>query len=101
MPCGRAGALNGHTYALAGRTSEALRILKQLHEESSRKYGSPYDVAIVNLGLGDREAAIEWLIRACDEHAGWLIYLTVDLGLDPVRSDLRFRELLRRVGFYA
>ncbi|MEK6321711.1 MAG: winged helix-turn-helix domain-containing protein [Acidobacteriota bacterium] len=89
----------GHAYAQAGRKSDALRMLAEVTEESSRGYVSPYDMAIINLGLGETETAIKWLVRACDEHAGWMIYLTVDPRLDSVRSEPRFKELLRRVGF--
>ena len=91
----------GHAYARAGRRDEALLIFEGLNQDSSSRYVSPYDLAIINLGLGESEAAIEWLDRACDEHAGWMIYLTVDPRLDPLRSDLRFRALLQRVGFDA
>ena len=55
-------------------------------------------LAIINLGLGDDEAALKWLCRACEEHAGWMIYLTVDTRLDPLRAQQQFGELLRRVG---
>ena len=90
-----------HAYGRAGRKAEALRILEELKSESSSRYVSPYDVAIINLGLGESETAIKWLVCACDEHAGWMIYLTVDPRLDALRSDGRFKELLRRVGFDA
>jgi tetratricopeptide (TPR) repeat protein len=89
----------GHAYGRADRKDEAVRILDELDRESSSKYVSPYDLAVINLGLGENETALKWLVRACDEHAGWMIYLTVDPRLDPVRSDARFEELLRRVGF--
>ena len=56
-------------------------------------------MAVVNLGLGENELAIEWLRRACDEHAGWMIYLTVDPRLDSIREDSRFKQVLRTVGF--
>jgi tetratricopeptide (TPR) repeat protein len=88
-----------HAYGQAGRKAEAMQILEELNRESSSRYVSPYDLAIVHLGLGESEIAIKWLVRACDEHAGWMIYLTVDPRLDALRSDARFKELLRRVGF--
>lgn len=91
----------GHAYGKAGRKSDAVLILEELNIESSSRYVSPYDLAIINLGLGEIETAIKWLLQAGDEHAGWMIYLTVDPRLDPVRSDPRFKELLRRVGFDA
>ncbi|HXI94222.1 MAG TPA: tetratricopeptide repeat protein [Blastocatellia bacterium] len=91
----------GHAYARAGRRDEALLIFEELNRDSSSKYVSPYDLAIINLGMGETEAAINWLDRACDEHAGWMIYLTVDPRLDAISSDARFKALLQRVGFEA
>lgn len=88
-----------HAYGRAGHKARALRILDELNGESSTRYVSPYDLAVINLGLGEFETAINWLLRACEEHAGWMIYLTVDPRLDPVRSDPRFKELLLKVGF--
>ena len=89
----------GHACGRAGLRGEALRILAELSEEASNRYVSPYDMAIVNLGLGENESAIEWLRRACDDHAGWMIYLTVDPRLDGIRHDARFKQVLRTVGF--
>ena len=89
----------GHAYAGGGRRDEALRILEELSQESSGRNVSSYDLAIINLGLGDNDSAIKWLCRACEEHAGWMIYLTVDPRLDPLCAEPQFGELLRRVGF--
>jgi TolB-like protein/Tfp pilus assembly protein PilF len=91
----------GHAYARAGRRDDALSIFEGLTRDSSSRYVSPYDFAIVNLGLGETEPALKWLDRACDERAGWMIYLTVDPRLDAISSDARFKALLRRVGFEA
>jgi TolB-like protein/Tfp pilus assembly protein PilF len=91
----------GHAYARAGRTDDALSIFEGLTRDSSSRYVSPYDLAIINLALGESEQALEWLDRACDERAGWMIYLTVDPRLDAISSDARFQALLRRVGFEA
>jgi len=88
-----------HAHAAAGHASTARELLAELTEESSRKYVSPYDLAIINLGLGDLEAGVECLDRACDEHDGWMIYVSVDPRLDPLRSDARFKDLLKRVRF--
>ena len=90
-----------HAYGKAARKDEALQLLEEIERESSRKHVSPYDVAIINIGLGESETALEWLRRACDEHAGWMIYLSVDPRLDPLRSDPRFKQVLRAVGFEA
>jgi TolB-like protein/Tfp pilus assembly protein PilF len=89
----------GHAYAKAARRDDALCVLQELHREAGRKYVSPYDLAIIHLGVDDVDGAIAWLRKACDDHAGWMIYLSVDPRLDPIRADHRFQELLRRVGF--
>lgn len=73
-------------------------MLARLNELSKDKYVSPYGVAMVYLGLGENDQAFEWLNRAYEEHAEWVIYLTIDPRLDPLRSDERFKELVRRVG---
>ena len=89
----------GHAYARAGQKDAALRILEEISEEAPDSYVSPYDMAIVSLGLGEIDTALKWLDRGCDEHAGWMIYLTVDPRLDVIRSHPRFVDVLRRVGF--
>ena len=48
--------------------------------------------------LGEKDKAFEWLDRMYEDRKGMLIWLKVDPGLDPLRSDPRFRELARRVG---
>jgi hypothetical protein len=54
-------------------------------------------MAVVHAGLGDVDAAIEWLERACAERDVWLVWLKVDPRLDRLRADARFEDLLRRV----
>jgi len=49
------------------------------------------------LGLGNQEAALDWLERALEERSGWLDYMNVEPSMDRIRSPRRFQELLRRV----
>jgi tetratricopeptide (TPR) repeat protein len=88
----------GHAYAVLGNVLEARRVLGELDELSKRRYVSPYEKAIVHLGLGETEQALEWLEKAYGERSGWLVYLQVEPRLDRLRSDQRFGDLLRRVG---
>ncbi|MGC2197824.1 MAG: tetratricopeptide repeat protein [Terriglobales bacterium] len=88
----------GHGYAVAGRSVEALAVLDQLDALSSQKYVSPYDIAMVYVGLQENDEAFAWLQRAFEQRSLWLGYLNVEPQLDPLRSDPRFRELLRRIG---
>jgi DNA-binding winged helix-turn-helix (wHTH) protein/TolB-like protein/tetratricopeptide (TPR) repeat protein len=87
-----------HAYAVAGDRREALGILATLQRSPSDDYVDPADVAVVYVGLGDKESALEWLRRASDEHSYWLSWLGVDPRWDPLRVDFRFREVEQRVG---
>ncbi|MEK6324038.1 MAG: protein kinase [Acidobacteriota bacterium] len=90
------GAL-GHAYAASGRRGEALKILDELKEMSKQKYVSPYDMAVLYTGLGEKDRAIEQLNKAYEERAGWVISLKVEPLFDPLRSDPRFADLVRRM----
>jgi len=89
------GAL-GYAYALAGRPADARRVLGELDELARHRYVSPYGRALIFLGLDD-ERVFECLERSCEERAGWLMYLATDPRFDPLRSDARFRSILRRL----
>lgn len=88
----------GHAYAASGRKGEALKILDELKEMSKQKYVSPYDLAVLYTGLGEKDRAIEQLNKAYEERAGWIINLKVEPLFDPLRSDPRFADLLHRMG---
>jgi serine/threonine-protein kinase len=87
-----------HAYALGGKRSEAKNILGQLLVSRQQEYVSPYEIAVVYVGLGEKDQAFEWLERAYQEHSSWLSYLNVESRLDPLHSDPRFADLVRRVG---
>ena len=91
-------AMLGHAYAASGKQDEAQEILAELDEVSKRAYVSSYDLAILYVGLGDKEKALEQLNKAYEDRAGWIIYLKVEPIFDPLRSDPRFADLVRRVG---
>jgi len=61
------------------------------------KYVSPYDLAIIYTGLGEKDRAIEQLNKAYEQRAGWVIMLKVEPLFDPLRSDPRFAQLLQRL----
>jgi TolB-like protein/DNA-binding winged helix-turn-helix (wHTH) protein len=84
--------------AKAGKSREAGAFLKKLQERSERGYVPAYDLAVVHLALGEKEAALQWLERAYDEHDWGLVVLAVEPRLDPLRSDPRFQRLLHKVG---
>ena len=85
-------------YGVAGKKTEALRIVAQLQELSKHRYVSPYGIAQAYAALNDREQTFKWLQAAYEDHAVWMSYLAVDPLFDRFHSDSRFQELLQRVG---
>jgi hypothetical protein len=60
---------------------------------------SAYSFAIVYVGLGDRDQALQWLEKSYQDRAGADIgFIKIDPLLDPLRSDPRFADLVRRIG---
>ncbi|HET9531085.1 MAG TPA: tetratricopeptide repeat protein, partial [Blastocatellia bacterium] len=88
----------GRVHAVSGKRSEAEAILKQLIEASGRQYVSPYLIAMIYAGLGEKEQAFEWLERVYQERSYYVSWLKVDPVFDPLRSEPRFQDLLRRLG---
>jgi eukaryotic-like serine/threonine-protein kinase len=87
-----------HTFASAGRTMEALQALDELTALAKQKYVPPYFIAGIHVGLGENDRAIEYLEKSYAEHSHWLIYLHMGPGMEGLRDDPRFQDLLRRVG---
>jgi tetratricopeptide (TPR) repeat protein len=85
-------------YAHAGRRADALQLLAELKQR--QKSGYIPSVAFVNayLGFGDTEQALAALEQGYKEHSNILQFLKVHPHFDPLRSDPRFQDLLRRVG---
>jgi eukaryotic-like serine/threonine-protein kinase len=91
-------ALLGYVHARLGERDQALRMLDQLEALSKRSFVTAFFVALVYAGLEDKDQAFLWLEKACEERFNRLAYLNVEALWDPLRSDPRFAELLRRVG---
>jgi TolB-like protein/tetratricopeptide (TPR) repeat protein len=89
----------GYVYATTGRRDDALKILEQMKERRKQKYYPPYYLAVIYTGLGDQEQALEWLEKAFQERSGALLYLNVEPRFASLRSNQRFRGLLRRMKF--
>jgi TolB-like protein/DNA-binding winged helix-turn-helix (wHTH) protein/Flp pilus assembly protein TadD len=74
--------------------------LERQRLEWKRKPGEPYDLAALYARVGDREHAFVWLDKAFRAHSQALIYwLRTDPSFDPLRSDPKYQELVRRIGF--
>jgi tetratricopeptide (TPR) repeat protein len=95
----KAISLRGYILANMGRHGEAREVLRTLEEPADRHYVPPYAMALVHLGLDERDttfAALEHAYAVGDVH---LIYLPVDPKWDPYRTDVRFVDLLAKCGF--
>jgi TolB-like protein/Flp pilus assembly protein TadD len=94
------GALGvlGMCYGLAGRKVEANKTLDELLELNRRRYVTPVAMVQVYIGLGDKDRAFAWLEKAYQERSYFMAYLKVIPVADPLRSDPRFDDLLRRMG---
>ncbi len=88
----------GHVYAISGNKSKAREVLRQLEELAKRRYVTAWYLALIYAGLGENDRALHSLDTAFDEHSFGLATLKVDPRLDPLRSDPRFINLMRRVG---
>ena len=87
----------GHAYASAGQRNKALQVLAELQARPDSTYVSSFDIATVYAGLGDRTRTFEYLEKAYQERAPYLVYLAVDPHFDDFRTDFRFRDLIRRL----
>jgi uncharacterized protein HemY len=72
--------------------------LEQDVEESKREPSTPFDMAEIYAQLGKKDQAFAWLERAYEKRNVMMMYLKAAPNLDPLRSDPRFADLLRRVG---
>ena len=91
----------GHAYAITGNRDAALRMLAELEALAKRKYVPAYNVAFIHAGLGDHDRALAWLEKAYQERFIVLTWVKVDPIFDPLRSDPRFIDLLRRLNLAA
>ena len=92
-------ALLGHVYAVSGKRDEARKILERLKELSKDTYVDPYFMAEIHTALGERDQAFAELENAYNQRSSWLVWLKVEPKFDALRSDPRYGELLKRVGF--
>ena len=85
----------GEAYAMAGQTEKARVVLEELHERARTSYVSPYHLAYVYTGLGEHDAALDWLERAVAERTGPAYGIRGSFLLAPLREHPRFQALLR------
>ena len=87
-----------YIYGRAGQLEWARHQLEKLEKLSRHGQVDPVSMTWAHLGMGNKEEALADLEKAYSEHFSMLTTLQVEPGYDPLRSDPRFQDLLRRVG---
>ena len=91
-------AFLAHAYASIGRQEEARQLLAQLTEKAKTRYVQPYAFALVHLGLGEKDQALDWLEKAVESAGATLLdFIKTDAFFDPLRGDPRFEEVVQKV----
>jgi eukaryotic-like serine/threonine-protein kinase len=93
----RVEAALGHAYAVSGQRRMAEESLVRLKEQSKQRYVAAYDIAVVYIGLEEKDQALKYLEMAYAEHSCWIMWLRVDPRFDGIRGDSRYQDLLRRM----
>jgi TolB-like protein/DNA-binding winged helix-turn-helix (wHTH) protein/Flp pilus assembly protein TadD len=83
-------------YVASGKRSEAVKLLSDLKKRSNPGYSNAAEIAMIYASLGDTDQAMNWLEKGYEERFNPGVLLRP--GFDPLRSDPRFKELLRRIG---
>jgi TolB-like protein/Flp pilus assembly protein TadD len=88
----------GYAFGVSGESGRANEVLNELNSRMRTSFVSTYDLALVHIGLDQKDEAFKWLDKALNERASWLIWLNAEPMLDRLRSDPRFQNLVKAVG---
>ena len=87
-----------YIYGRSGQPARARHALAELQALNRRQPMDPAVISWAYLGLGDNDQALAWLEKAYAQHSNAMVTLKVEPRYDPLRSDPRFHDLMRRVG---
>ena len=88
----------GHILAVSGDRQGALQVLAEFQKASRQRFVPAFDSAMIYAGIGEKDRTFALLEKAYQENSSWLFNMNHDPRLAPLRSDPRFRELVRKVG---
>jgi len=92
-------AIIGYALARSGRSAEARAVLKELEDRATKRYVASYTLAAIHNGLGEKEKALDLLEKAFVEKDALMVFLKVEPKWDNLRSEPRFIELMKGMGF--
>jgi len=87
----------GFTYALSGKKNEAEKLIHELEGQSEEKYVPPSAIVCIYIGLGEIDKAFEWIDKCYEGRDGWMTWINVYPEVNSLRSDSRFKNLLRKM----
>ena len=87
----------GQVYALSGQPERARELLRQLEQKAQNAWVPSTVFAIVHLGLGEHDRALDWLERGCRQHELPMTALKVHPVYDPLRATPRFQAVLHQL----
>ena len=85
-----------YSYATLGSKEQAMKIVKDLEDQQTQHSSTDASIGLIYVGLGDNDQAMIWLNKAYQ--ARFNPSILVRPAFDPLRSDARFQDLLRRIG---
>jgi hypothetical protein len=85
-------------YAKLGKNDEAMKIIGQLKTRSKEDSRVTFYIAVIYAALGAKDQSFAWLQTAYQKRSPGVIYLKCATTFDPLRSDPRYADLLRRIG---
>jgi TolB-like protein/Flp pilus assembly protein TadD len=91
-------SLLAHDYGVSGEKDSAMKLLSRLQDISKKRYVPSLYIALVYVGLGEKDQAFRWLDKAYEERCEYLVYLPSEPLGDPLRSDPRYTLFIRRLG---
>ena len=88
----------GYVYAMSSKRDEARQALTELKRTAKERFISPYAIATIYVGLGEKDQAFAWLDKAYEDRDVSLGWIRFDFMMDPLRSDPRYAALIERHG---
>jgi eukaryotic-like serine/threonine-protein kinase len=88
----------GYVYARVGKIAEANEVINELLRVRQQGLAVSCGIAMVQVGLGNKDQALYWLEKACEERDRWMVILKIDPLFDPLRGEPRFQVILKKIG---
>jgi serine/threonine-protein kinase len=88
----------GYLYGVTGRPADARNVLAKLDQISRKRYVTHWARAIIYLGLGQKDSALDWLEKACEDHDGWMWDMHAQPWWAPLRNEPRFQAIVKKIG---